>query len=413
MHPETRQIALINTAHTFTHYSLLILATAVLAIVQQAEESFGTEYGPILALGTAMFVVYGLGSLPMGWLGARFGSKAMMVAFFLGGGGGMVAAGLTSSPIGLAVALAVMGGFIAIYHPIGTALLVEAAGPRVGFQMGVNGAFGNIGVALAPIVTAFVAARYGWNWAFIVPGLACILAGLIYLREPAFDASKARRPAKPFPPIPPSVVRRAVIVLMAIALTSGLVFNAFTLLIPKLMEERLASSPDLLPVVGVLAFLATLCGGLTQLTVGQLIDKNTLKAVFLPISVVLLPGLLGLAFAEGWLVLPLAGIVAASIFGQVTVNDTMTARYIAPELRAKLYSIRFTVGFMGAAAASPLVGFLHKATGDLALSMVVLAAFGSVTLLCALFFPNRKEELDPSLWERAPEARGAQPAPAE
>ena len=68
----------------------------------------------------------------------------------------------------------------------------------------------------------------------------------------------------------------------------------------------------------------------------------------------LVPALLGLSFVEGWLVLPLAGVVAASIFGQVTVNDTMTARYIAPALRAKLYSVRFTIGFLGAALASPL-----------------------------------------------------------
>ena len=42
---------------------------------------------------------------------------------------------------------------------------------------------------------------------------------------------------------------------VAAAAVSGLVFNAFTLLLPKLMQERLASSPDLLPVVGLLAFL--------------------------------------------------------------------------------------------------------------------------------------------------------------
>ncbi|MCC7273723.1 MAG: MFS transporter [Alphaproteobacteria bacterium] len=413
MHADARQIWFINAAHSFTHYALLILATAVLAMVQQAPDAFGGEYGPILALGTAMFVVYGLGSLPMGWLADRFGRRGMMVAFFLGGGASMVLAGTVSSPLGLAVALALMGAFLAIYHPIGTAILVEAAGARVGRSMGINGAFGNIGVAAAPIVTAFVAARWGWHWAFVVPGLVCIAVGLLYLREPSFDAGKAGRAVKPFPDIPPAVVRRAVIVLMAIAATSGLVFNAFTLLVPKLMEERLASSPDLLPVVGLLAFLATLCGGLTQYTVGQMIDRNTLKAVFLPISLVLVPGLLGLAFAEGWIVLPLAGVVAASIFGQVTVNDTMTARYIAPELRAKLYSIRFTIGFMGAAAASPLVGFLHEATGDLALSMVVLAAFGSVTLLCGVVFPNRREELSPELWARAPEAHAVRPAAAE
>ena len=78
-----RQIVFINTAHFFTHYCLLILATAVLGMVAQAPARFGAEYGPILALGTAMFVLYGLGSLPMGWLAERFGRKPMMAAFFL------------------------------------------------------------------------------------------------------------------------------------------------------------------------------------------------------------------------------------------------------------------------------------------------------------------------------------------
>ena len=63
--------------------------------------------------------------------------------------------------------------------------------------------------------------------------------------------------------------------------------------------------------------------------------------------------LLGLALAPGWLVLPFAGAVAAVVFGQVTVNETMTARYISPELRTKMYSIRFFVGFLGSAAAPP------------------------------------------------------------
>jgi len=416
MQPQTRQIVFINAAHTFTHYSLLILATAVLAMVQQSPEAFGAEYGPILALGTAMFVTYGLGALPMGWLADRFGRKALMVAYFIGSGACMSLAGLMQSPFGFAVALGLMGAFSAIYHPIGTAILVEAAGAaRVGRAVGINGVFGNIGVALAPIVTAFIAARYGWHWAFIIPGVLCMLIGLFYLREPAFDAAKAAAGAKPFPAIPRAVVRRAVIVLMAIAAVSGLVFNAFTLLLPKLMEERLAGSPDLLPIVGLLAFLATLCGGLTQFTVGRLIDRNTLKAVFMPLALVLAPALIALSFAQGWLVLPLAGIVAASIFGQVTVNETMTARYIAPELRAKLYSIRFTVGFLGAALASPLIAFMHEASGNLAASMLVLAGFAAVTLACALLFPNRKEELEPDAWASSPEALAARPlaAPAE
>jgi MFS family permease len=397
----TRQIVFINAAHLATHYCLLILATAVLGMVAQDSVTFGTAYGPVLAIGTGMFVLYGLGALPMGWLADRFGRRNLMLAFFFGTGGCMALAGLMPSPLALGLALAAMGAFAAIYHPIGTAMLVEAAGDRVGRSVGVNGVFGNIGVATAPVVTAFLAGTVGWRWAFLVPGAICLGMGLLYWREPALDWAKARANARPFPAIPPAIVRRAVIVLMSVALVSGLIFNAFTLLLPKLMQERLANTPDLLPVVGTLAFLATLCGGLTQFTVGRLIDRMTLRALFLPMAAVLVPGLLLLALTDGWLALPLAAVVAATIFGQVTVNETMTARYIAPPLRARLYSIRFTVGFMGAAAASPLVGFLHEATGSLAAILLVLAGFGAVTFGCAIFFPNRPEELRPELWAEA------------
>ncbi|WP_237216622.1 MFS transporter [Falsiroseomonas oryziterrae] len=407
MDAAARQIAFVNIAHVFTHYGLLILATAVLAMVVQDGATFGTVYGPILALGTGMFVIYGLGSLPQGWIAERVGRPALLLAFFLGTGTGMVAAGLAPGPWTLAAGMFVYGAFSAIYHPIGTAMLVDAAGERVGAAVGVNGVFGNLGVALAPVVTAAIAAGMGWRFAFIVPGVLCIAAGIAYWRNGLTDVARAKAASKPFPAIPPAIVRRAVISLLAIATASGFVFNGFTLLIPKLMEERLANSPDLLPVVGALAFLVTICGGLTQFTVGRLIDRHTLKRVFMPLALVQMPALLVLTQLAGWPVLVVAGLVCASVFGVVTVNETMTARYVAPALRAKLYSIRFSVGFLGAALASPVVGLLHEATGAVTAVLVVLAAFSAITLICALFFPNREEELKPELWTKAA------PAPAE
>jgi MFS family permease len=399
MTPAARQIVFINTAHTITHYSLLILPTAVLAMAVPGG-LFGKSYGPILALATGMFVLYGLLSLPQGWLVHRFGRKALMTAFFLGTGGSLVASGLAHSPSVLAMTLAGAGGFAAIYHPIGTTMLVEAAGDKPGRSIGTNGVFGNLGVALAPVVTAFLANAVGWRAAFIAPGLLCAAVGLAWIRTPLAPAS-AHINRRPFPPIPQRLVRRAVLVLMLIAMSSGLVFNAFTLLLPKLMQERLAGNATLLPLVGLAAFMVTLCGALTQFSVGRMIDRNTLKKVFLPVSIVLAPAMLALSFAQGWLVLPLAGVVAASIFGQVTVNETMAARYISPALRARIYSIRFFVGFLGAAAAAPIVSELYERTGSVAAVTMVLAAFSIVTLGCALFFPNRPEELEPGLWAEA------------
>jgi MFS family permease len=333
MTPALREIVFINTAHTITHYSLLILPTAVLAMAIPGGP-FGSSYGSILALATGMFVLYGLLSLPQGWLAQRFGHKILMTAFFLGTGAGLIGAGLAHSPAMLATALALAGGFAAIYHPIGTTMLVEAAGDKPGRSIGVNGVFGNLGVALAPVVTAFLTNAVSWRAAFITPGLFCAAVGLLWMHTPLVPAHLHHVNRRPFPPIPRHLVGRAVLVLMLIAMSSGLVFNAFTLLLPKLLQERLAGNASLLPMVGLAAFLVTLCGALTQFSVGRMIDRNTLKRVFLPISMVLAPAMLALSFAQGWLVLPLAGAVAASLFGQVTVNETMAARYISPAMRA-------------------------------------------------------------------------------
>ena len=396
MSPNTRQIAFINVAHTFTHYSLMVLPTAVLAMAAPGG-AFGEAYGPILALATGMFILYGAFSLPQGWIAQWVGRPALITVFFLGTGLSMVATAFSGSPAVLAVTLGATGLFAAIYHPIGTAMLVDAAGDRPGRAIGINGVFGNIGVGLAPVVTAFLASQVGWRAAFIVPGVVCAALGLWWMRLRAPE-SAARRAEATFPKIPRDLVRRAVVVLLVIAVVSGLVFNAFTLLLPKLIEERLGGDPRLLPLVGLSAFAVMLCGAATQFTVGRLIDRTTLRRVFLPISALLVPGLLAVTWAQGWLVLPFGAMVAAAIFGQVTVNETMTARYISPALRTRMYSIRFFVGFIGAAAAAPMVAWLHERTGSLATATLVMAALAIVTLLCALAFPDRREELQPELW---------------
>ncbi len=392
-------LVLINAAHMLTHYSLLILPTAVLSMAHPGG-GFGAAYGPILQLATGMFLCYGLFSLPQGWLAARIGRRALMGIFFFGAAAALAATGLARTPLTLAIALSAVGAFIAIYHPVGTALLIEASPDRPGRAIGINGVCGNVGVAMAPVVTAFLAIQVGWRAGFLVPAAVLLVLGAAWLALPAADGA-ARRAEAAFPPIPRHLVRRAVLVLLLIAAASGLVFNAFTVLVPKLMQERLAGSHGMLPLAAAAATLATLCGALTQFTVGRMIDRMTLRRVFLPMAMLLAPCLLALAWAPGLLALPLAGAVAAIVFGQVTVNETMAARYISPAMRVKIYSLRFFVGFLGAAAAPPLVATLYERTGSLAASLLVLAGVSLVTLGCAMFFPDRPEELRPELWRSA------------
>src|SRR3954452_8224739 len=138
-----RTIAFLNWAHAIDHYVLLIFPTVVLSL----EAFYRRPYGELIALGTPCFVAFGVFSLPAGWLADRWSRRNMMVVFYAGCGLSLVAAALAPNLIGLAIALFALGVFAAIYHPVGTAMLIEQATAR-GRSLAFNGVCGNVGAAL-------------------------------------------------------------------------------------------------------------------------------------------------------------------------------------------------------------------------------------------------------------------------
>ena len=129
---------------------MLIFPTVVIGL----EAVYGRPYGELLALGTASFFAFGLFSLPAGWLADRW-SRAQH--------DGGVLYRLRPEPCGRGASrrtssrwrssLFALGVFAAIYHPVGTAIVVAAAVNR-GRTLAFNGVCGNLGVALAAGITA-------------------------------------------------------------------------------------------------------------------------------------------------------------------------------------------------------------------------------------------------------------------
>src|SRR5690349_16127744 len=171
-----RSIGFINWAHAIDHYVMLILATVVIELTTV----YGWSYADLIALGTPAFIAFGVFSLPAGWLGDRWSRRNMMALFYLGCGVSLVAAGLAPNPYALAAALAALGTFAAIYHPVGTAMLIEQATSR-GRSLAFNGVCGNLGVALAAGTTAALAYVFGWRGAFLVPAAVCVVTAIAYV----------------------------------------------------------------------------------------------------------------------------------------------------------------------------------------------------------------------------------------
>src|SRR5438876_7750954 len=170
-------IGFINWAHALDHYVMLIFPTVVIGL----EIVYGRSYAELIALGTPAFLAFGVFSLPAGWLGDHWSRRNMMALFYVGCGLSLAAAGLAPNLIVLAIALFALGMFAAIYHPVGTAMLIAQATSR-GRSLAFNGVCGNIGVSLAAGITAALIVAFGWRGAFLVPAVLCLVTAVVYPR---------------------------------------------------------------------------------------------------------------------------------------------------------------------------------------------------------------------------------------
>lgn len=373
-----RTILFVNWAHSLDHFVLLIFPTAVIAIAADLHR----DYSDLIWLSTGAFVSFGLFALPVGWLADRFGRRALLTVYFFGYGAACLLVAASASLTMLAAALFLLGVFSAIYHPIGSAMIIANA-KQMGRALGVNGVWGNVGAALASGVSAALASSFGWRAAFFVPGVALIATGLAFvLLVQDGQATSKKGAASHTLDIGRKRLISLVALFMAAILAGGLTFNIVTIAMPKVIDERLGL-PIPLTVTGGLTTAIFFCGALTQIAVGRLVDRFELPPIFLGLALLQFGGL---AAAAGTTGLPMAAgltLVTAAIYGQVVVNDAMIGRYVPDEMRNRIYSLRFFFGFTVGGLAVPIIGALHKRGGFDAV-LIVTAAIASVIFACAL-----------------------------
>jgi MFS family permease len=377
-----RPLFFINAGHALDHLSMLIFPTALLGMAA----SFGTDYSALIALALGGTIAFGAGSLPAGWLGDHWSRHGMMLVFFFGLGAALIATSFANTTTQLAIGLTGVGFAAAIYHPVGLALLPQVAGGK-GKVLGVNGVWGNMGVAGAALMTGFLTQTYGWRIAFVVPGVISILFGVGFalLVKPL---PKVAKQAKPMPAgLDRATVLRAFGILLAVTIAGGVVFTAATMSLPKLVAERIGPVGGTFGIGGIAAVIYA-SGALAQLAVGWALDRLSLAKVFMLIAAFQVPSLLLVALGEGpWLIVAGVGVMIA-IFGQVTVNDAMVNRYTDATWRGRVHAIRYLFSFGAAAIAVPLIAFSHAHWGGFGSLFLILACLGAVIFTGALFCPR-------------------------
>jgi MFS family permease len=371
-------ITFLNWAHAIDHFVLLIFPTVVIGL----EVIYGRPYSELIALSSTAFIAFGVFSLPAGWLADRWSRRNMMALFYFGCGVSLALTAFAPNAWWLAAGMFLLGMFAAIYHPVGMAMLIEASGAK-GRTLAFNGVCGNLGVSLAAGISAALASWISWRAAFLVPAVLCVITGIVYVWMTPDDRHHAsKRVSKPAVSLTPKIAVMLFGLFLVIALSAGLVFNVLTIALPKIVDEGVGASVPL-ALVGSIATAVLVCGALAQLAIGRLVEKVSAHVLFVVVTLLGFAGNLWASYATGFPLMVALAIAVAAIYGQVTVNDIILARYTADAWRGRVYAVRYFTLFISAGAAVAIISLLHK-TGGFSLVIGVNATIALIMFLCTL-----------------------------
>ncbi|MDA0305525.1 MAG: MFS transporter [Proteobacteria bacterium] len=378
----------LNVGHFVDHLFMLIFAKAAYS----AGIGFGLArdgaYAEMIPYGVPALLLFGAGAPVAAHFADKWNRNGMICVFFIGIGLASIATSFATSPLEIAAGLAAIGMFASIYHPVGIAMVVEGGG-KVGWRLGANGVWGNMGVAAAPLITGIVLAEYDWRLAFVLPGVLSILIGLGFL---TFVRAGRMRPPESCPREKALVGfapgwQRALLSLGLVTAAGGFVFGAMTFIIPRMFEVSMPGISVDVAVTGGLAAIVYGVAAWAQLGVGRIIDKRRIKPVLLCIALGQ-PVLIGVMATQSDYGLLFASMLAmAFVFGQIPITDAVLSRYVPDVWRAKVLSVKFMLNLVIGALALIAARTILAAGGGFDTLMVVLAMAAGLVFLSALLLP--------------------------
>lgn len=228
---ERRILTVTCLGHFLSHFNMLVFPALVLPLASR----MNMDMSAVLGISFWMYLLFGVTALPWGMLADRLGARFLFFLFYIGSGVSSIAAALyINSPIGLGLALACLGLFSGIYHPIGLGMISREV-RQVSLGMGYNGMFGNVGLASAPLLTGVI----NWAWG---PGSVYILLGGMHLLGAAITFMM---PLSLTPERPEAQGKKeakgnlsAFAILLVAMMLGGIVYRGATVVMPAYFELK-------------------------------------------------------------------------------------------------------------------------------------------------------------------------------
>ena len=376
----------INIGHFLDHFMMLIFAKAAF----DAGRHFGLSYDEIIIYGTLGLFLFGAAAPLAGWLADKYSRSLIIIIYPFGVSLGAFLCFLSSSPIMLGFSIGVIGFFAAIFHPVGIAMLIRDSN-KVGIRLGVNGVWGNMGVAAAPVLTGFIILNSNWQLSFLVPSLICLIFGIAQLRGfKEIDIKEEKTNQK----ISNGLVEGWKIVLLSLTMTTlagGFIFGSLTFLIPRIFEVNLSGISVDIAITGLLAGIVYAIASLSQVGVGYLIDRYSPKIIlgFVGIGQFLLIYLSSLYIDYALFFVMLMAMFF--VFGQVPITDAILVRYVDDQWRARILSVKFLINLCAGASVLPLVSLFLGYGYTFSDLLTILSCLAIFVVISAYMLPKIKD----------------------
>lgn len=386
-----------SIGHFYIHMFTAFYAVVVLTL----EDEWNMAYYDLLPLWLLGSILVGLGALPAGRLGDKWSARWMMAVFFLGLGGASILCGLVEGPTTMTLGLAGIGLFASIYHPVGIPWLIRNATSGTGKVLAINGIFGSLGTAGAGLIAGNLIALYGWRAAFVIPGIVCLLTGLVMVWCLVTDRITAAGPHRPKQaPQSRGDMLRAFIVLMIAMFVGAMIYNSLQNALPKLFSEQVQG---LLgggaQGAGNLFALVFALGGLMQVVGGHLADRYSLKTVYIVCWIGMMVFMMVVASAAGVGVLGAAAIAVMVNVASLPAENMMFARYTPERHHGVVFGIKFVLSFLAAPLAIKLIALVRQETGEFFWLFVGLGVAAVMVLAMLFALPSGRKAPVPAVAE--------------
>lgn len=377
------------------HPTILLLAGAHVLV-----DGFGNIFAPLLPLliprldlslteaGTlAMFfqLSTSMTQLGFGTLADRWKPRVLLMAGPLVSVLVMSLVGLSTSFWVLALILIVGGLGGAAFHPPAAALVHRFGGERRSYAMAFHISSGAFGQAVAPLVFAPFAQRFGLRATALLMVPAMIGVALFLRRIPPIGRLHDEGDARGFRALRP--YRKPLALLYSIVVLRTLTSLAFSTFISVLMTRQGMSVAAAGTAVAIYYF-ASSAGGFIG---GPLADQWGARRVIIVSLLAAVPFLLAAPLTTGWTFVALVGIggfvLQASLPVAVTFGQT-----VAPISAATVSSLMMGFAWGTGGLMVPLVGYLADRIG-IERMMLTMALVPVATVLLALPLPQVRKLL--------------------